>query len=263
MSLDADQLFALLPAVYRTRDAAAGGPLQALFAVMAAQSAIVEDNIRQLYDDQFIETCAPWVIPYIGDLIGYNSDLRGRLGEQRQPRRGRQHDRLPAAQGHAARARADVDGRLRRAAVAVEEFRRLITTESMRHVEPRHRATVDRSQRTRARRAWEARSTSTTTRSTCGASRRACAVPPEPDPAPLDIALHGPGRFNIPDVAIHLWRWQSWPVVGAPAFAVGGGRYMFSPLGNDMPLFSPPRAARCRSRSLTTRADVPAAHRAR
>ena len=73
MSLDADQLFALLPAVYRTRDAAGGGQLQALFAVMAAQSAIVEDNISQLYDDQFIETCAPWVIPYIGDLIGYNS----------------------------------------------------------------------------------------------------------------------------------------------------------------------------------------------
>ena len=51
----------------------AADQLQALFAVMAAQSAIVEDNINQLYDDQFIETCAPWVIPYIGDLIGYNS----------------------------------------------------------------------------------------------------------------------------------------------------------------------------------------------
>ena len=25
-----------------------------------------------LYDDQFIETCAPWVIPYIGELLGYD-----------------------------------------------------------------------------------------------------------------------------------------------------------------------------------------------
>jgi hypothetical protein len=73
MSLSADQFFALLPAVYRTRDAANGGALQALFRVMAAQSDIVEQNIRQLYDDQFIETCDSWVIPYIGDLIGYNS----------------------------------------------------------------------------------------------------------------------------------------------------------------------------------------------
>src|SRR5207253_1565611 len=73
MSLDAAQLFALLPAAYRTRDAENGGALEALFAVMASQSAIVEDNIEQLYDDQFIETCAPWVIPYIGDLLGYNA----------------------------------------------------------------------------------------------------------------------------------------------------------------------------------------------
>ena len=65
----------------------------------------------------------------------------------------------------------------------------------------------------------------------------------DPDTAPLDIALHGPGRFNIPDVAIHLWRWQSWPVTDAPAFAAGGGRYRFSPLGHDMPLFSQPPAA--------------------
>ena len=40
------------------------------------QLAVVADDITQLYDDQFIETCAPWVIPYIGDLIGYQS-VRG------------------------------------------------------------------------------------------------------------------------------------------------------------------------------------------
>ena len=72
--------------------------------VMAAQSGIVEDNIKQLYDDQFIETCAPWVIPYIADLIGYNSIYEIAVGQLRQPRRGRQHDRLPPPQGHAARA---------------------------------------------------------------------------------------------------------------------------------------------------------------
>ena len=73
MSLDAAQLYALLPAIYRTRDAENGGPLQALFTLLAAQGAILEENIQQLYDDQFIETCAPWVIPYIGDLVGDNT----------------------------------------------------------------------------------------------------------------------------------------------------------------------------------------------
>ena len=79
MSFDGEKLFSLLPALYRLRDAQlaqtttqpALGPLQSLLAVIAQQIASVEDDLDQLYDDQFIETCAPWVIPYIGDLIGY------------------------------------------------------------------------------------------------------------------------------------------------------------------------------------------------
>ena len=35
--------------------------------------AVFAEDLDQLYDDQFIETCAHWVIPYIGDLIGYQS----------------------------------------------------------------------------------------------------------------------------------------------------------------------------------------------
>ena len=49
------------------------GPLQSLLLVIQEQLAILAEDLDQLYDDQFIETCAPWVIPYIGDLIGYQS----------------------------------------------------------------------------------------------------------------------------------------------------------------------------------------------
>jgi len=255
MSLDADRLFALLPAVYRTRDAAGGGQLRALFAVMAAQSGIVEDNINQLYDDQFIETCAPWVIPYIGDLIGYNSiyevasassDSRAEVANTIGYRR-RKGTLLALEQ-----LSMDVSGR---AAVAVEEFRRLITTESMRHPRPGHDATVNlRHGRALSLEdtAFDVQNRTVDVRRIAPRSRTAA----DPDPAPLDIALHGPGRFNIPDLAIHLWRWQSWPVTNAPAVAAGGGRYRFSPLRNDMPLFSRPRSRTAFS-SLTTRADVP------
>ena len=31
---------------------------------------IIEEDIAKLYDNWFIETCEPWVIPYIADLIG-------------------------------------------------------------------------------------------------------------------------------------------------------------------------------------------------
>ena len=73
MSAAQSPIYSLLPAVFRTRDAAVGGPLQALFQVLEAQYALVHANVWQLYDDQFIETCAPWVIPYIGQLIGFST----------------------------------------------------------------------------------------------------------------------------------------------------------------------------------------------
>lgn len=49
------------------------GPLQSLLLVVQEQLAVLAEDLDQLYDDQFIETCASWVIPYIGDLIGYQS----------------------------------------------------------------------------------------------------------------------------------------------------------------------------------------------
>ncbi len=58
--MDADTLYALLPAIYRARDAERGEPLKALLAVLAGQAAAVEENLAQLYDDQFIETAAAW-----------------------------------------------------------------------------------------------------------------------------------------------------------------------------------------------------------
>ena len=73
MALDADTLYNLLPATYRVRDVEQGDPLRALVAVLAEQAQALEENLEQLYDDQFIETCAEWVAPYIGDLIGYRS----------------------------------------------------------------------------------------------------------------------------------------------------------------------------------------------
>lgn len=71
MSFNARQLYELLPVIYRIRDAANGEPLRELLSVTADEIAVLEENLQQLYDDQFIETCDEWVVPYIGDLIGY------------------------------------------------------------------------------------------------------------------------------------------------------------------------------------------------
>jgi hypothetical protein len=255
MSLDAKTLFALLPAVYRIRDAANGNELQALFDVIARQAAIVEENIEQLYDDQFIETCANWVIPYIGDLIGYHSiyqtsasvDSRVEVANTIGYRR-RKGTHIALQQ-----VATDVSGR---AAVVVEEFRRLIVAESMRHPRPHHVATLDL-RRTRAPRrlgtAFDMSARTIDVRRIAPRARTAST----PDAAPLEIALHGPGRFNVPDIALYLWRWKSWAVTAASAFAVDARRFRFSPLGLDMPLFAQPPSGGLPFSHLNTRLDVP------
>ena len=192
MSLTAQQFYALLPAVYRTKDAPTG-QLEALFDVLAAQSAIVEDNIEQLYADEFIETCAPWVIPYIGDLIGYNSiyeiaaasaDSRAEVANTIGYRR-RKGTLIALEQ-----VSIDVSGR---AALGVEQFLRLIATVSMRHVRAHHDATVDLRDQQALDRFGTAFDQLTRTVDVRRIAPRFRHVE-TPDAAPLDIALHGPGR---------------------------------------------------------------------
>src|SRR6266446_484001 len=81
-----DRLYELLPVVYRQRDADQGYPLRALLQVIAEQVEVVEDDISQLNENWFIETCEDWVVPYIGDLIGYRQvHEAGEPGDPRLP----------------------------------------------------------------------------------------------------------------------------------------------------------------------------------
>ena len=80
MTSDTQSLFELLPAIHRIRDAELAktlglerGPLEELIGVLAEQIAVAGESLEQLHDDLFIETCADWAVPYIGDLIGYQS----------------------------------------------------------------------------------------------------------------------------------------------------------------------------------------------
>jgi hypothetical protein len=64
-----DRLYGLLPAIYRIRDSAQSEPLRALLGLIETEYDAIEQNIAQLYEDWFIETCDQWVVPYIGDLL--------------------------------------------------------------------------------------------------------------------------------------------------------------------------------------------------
>src|SRR5919107_4967418 len=71
MNTSPDRLYQLLPAIYRQRDEEDGHQLRELLRVIGEQVDVTEEDIGQLYENWFIETCQDWVVPYIGDLIGY------------------------------------------------------------------------------------------------------------------------------------------------------------------------------------------------
>ena len=69
------------PAAYRDEDGD-DGPLRALVEVLAEQAAIVRRSTDRLWDDEFIDLCDDWAVPYLGDLVGTRMvsalDQRGR-----------------------------------------------------------------------------------------------------------------------------------------------------------------------------------------
>jgi hypothetical protein len=67
---NAMDLYELLPILYRLRDAEQGYQLRAFLEIIAEQADIVKQDIDGLWDNFFVETCAEWAIPYIGDLVG-------------------------------------------------------------------------------------------------------------------------------------------------------------------------------------------------
>jgi hypothetical protein len=219
--MDAETLFNLLPAIYRVRDAEQDGPLQALMGVLAEQVSALEENLAQLYDDQFIETAADWVVPYIGDLIGYRS-LYGVTPELTSPRAEvantigyRRRKGTAAMLEQLAR---DVTGWDAR---AVEFFQRLATTQYMNHVRPDNLYAPDL-------RRWEP------------LERIGTAFDTVAHTADVRHINRRRGKYNIPNIGIFLWRLAACPLTRSPASAVDATRYTFSPLGHAAPLFTDP-----------------------
>jgi len=222
MKFDVDHLYELLPAVYRIRDGEQGDSLKALLSVIAEQTAVLEENLDQFYDDQFIETCAEWVVPYIGDLIG-NRTLHGvaprvtsRRAEVANTIAYRRRKGTATMLEQLAR---DVTGWPAR---VVEFFQLLATTQFMNHLRPHNHYAPDL-------RNWETLERLDTAFDTVAHTvevRR--------------IATDG-GRYNIPNIGIFLWRLGAYPLEWSPAVApFADRRFMFSPLGNNAPLLTDP-----------------------
>lgn len=221
-TLTAERLYALLPAVYRLRDAEIGEPLRALMAAFAEQFAALEENVEQLYDDQFIETCAGWVAPYIGDLIGYRP-LHGVAPKVASPR-------AEVADTIALRRRKGTALMLEQLASdvtdwpahAVEFFELLTTTQYMKHIRLQAPATAN------------LRDLKATFLE--GGAFGSFAHTPE-----MRRPESRAGRYNIPNIGIFLWRLvalklTALALVPDPGDA-SGRKFRVNPLGADLRLF--------------------------
>lgn len=67
----------LLPRFYWLRDAQLGsGTLEALIAALAKEYDGLQREVRGLYDDMFIQTCAPELVSYFGEGVGLSGLVR-------------------------------------------------------------------------------------------------------------------------------------------------------------------------------------------
>ena len=230
-TLDAEALLSRLPAFYRERDEALGGPLAALLAVMAAQGEVLLQDLQRLYDDAFIETCDEALVPYIGDLLGVRP-LHAIAGTAAAGQRAlvantlrlrRRKGTLPVLEEVALAATGW-------RASAMEFFEHLSTTQHVNHLRPHSLRTPDLRQAAKLERIGRAFDSSA-----ASADVRALTSFANPGGGP---------RPNIAGVGLFVWRMSAYPVQRATAAVLAGepGHYSFDPLGRDVPLVNRPRS---------------------
>jgi hypothetical protein len=244
MSDRLDRLYELLPVVHRIRDDELGEPLHALLRVVASQAAVIEDDIAGLYENWFIETCEDWVVPYIGQLVGYDaSGDPGPAADDSSPS-GRERARAIFPRMDVANT---VRNRRRKGTLAllellasdaanwparaVEFFKLLAWAQNVSYLHLQRGRTLD----VRDGNALDL----------IGGSFDAVAHT-------VDVrsirSRHKTGLYNIPNVGVFAWRLKPYKVTGTKACCyeeVGPNSFTFSVLGNDAPLFNNPVPESC------------------
>lgn len=223
MSFNADQLYNLLPAVHRVRDADQGYPLRQSLAVLAEQTAVLEENLEQLYDNQFVETAAPWALPYLADLLGVrglNPRQTATLNARAEVGHTVAYRRRKGTAAMLEQLARDVTGCPAR---AVEFFARLAATQHWNHLRPQCRGFAS----LRDASALEFFNTPFETAARTVEVRRIAS---------------GRGKWNIPNVGVFLWRLRAFALTRAPLAPapLSDRHFRFHPLGLDAPLFSRP-----------------------
>lgn len=219
----AEEIWGLLPAALRSEDEAAGGVLRALVEVMAEQAARLGADVDQLSDDWFVETCAEWVVPYLGELVGA----------------GRLHP-LPDAAAFSDRARVADTIRFRRrkgTAAALEELTRANTGWSTAAVEFFERLVI-------TQHVNHPKTAPATAAIRDAGPLELVGGPFEPVCRTVDVRAMGAGqgRPNIPNIGMYVWPLPSYRLdraTAAPAADPPDGRWWIEPVGVGRQLTGP------------------------
>ncbi|WP_328416419.1 hypothetical protein OG542_35955 [Streptomyces violaceus] len=240
-----DGLADLLPRWHRLRDAEEGEPLRALLAVIAEQVDRVRDGVQQGYEDLFVETAAPWVLPYLGDLVGY----RTLPGYERVLTTGL-HDGGRAALAEAVAPRRDVAatvaGRRRKGTLhLLEELSEQVADWPARAVELSRQVAHTQPVKlygTGTHRGERGRLTDLRD----GTELALSGGPFANSARTVDVrraeSRHRQGGWTPAGVALFVWRLKAYSLTRTPAYCIDRARnlYTFSILGNDTPLVTKP-----------------------
>ena len=221
-------LYALLPAVHRLRDADEGGPLRALMAVLAREGAVVEENVEQLLDNLFIETCADWAAPYIGGTIGYRAlyPVEGTdVGNRAEVANTIAYRRRKGTAAVLEALARDVTGW---PAHVVEYFQTTATCQHMNHIRPGHHLGPDLHDPLDMEPLGKAfdRVTHTVDMRSIQQSRSRKSIG---------------GKYNFQNIGLFLWRLIPMDHIALPTTRIDARRYLIDPLGAPRQLVNLPR----------------------
>jgi hypothetical protein len=246
-----EKLWEAIPEIYRNEDglAAKPGVLRAIVSVLAQQAAILRRSQDRLWDDQFIELCDEWAVPYIGDLVATRLlsalNRRGRRVDVAKTIYYRRRKGTPRVLEELINDISGWEGKM------VEQFEKLARSRHGLDALPgplagKYSGTMPggwadlRNQR-------EAELAS----------------------GPFEEYFHTPdvrrysgmtGRYAIPKLAFYLYRLKAFEAIDVTPFALGDGvRFCFDPSGREIPLFSKSETSRDWNQWRTaTNAEIPA-----
>ena len=238
------QMFNRLPEIYRIRDTEQDPPgqLKAYVGLIDRVQTALHDDIAALYLDFFIETCNPWVIPYIADLLGTSHLVGDTHGLRADVARTVHNRRRKGTLGAIESVVFALSGW---AVFAAEMRERLLWAQHLNHQRPDAGGVPPLSLLTDITAAR--RGGSVTLRDPALLSLLGGAF--EPFAHSVDLKPPG-GAYNLPDLAIFLWRLTSYRVpvskpafvainsVAKPGFAPFAACFNLHPMGEPMVLFN-------------------------